>query len=128
MRNLLTDVPGILVGNADDARAATGVTVAVFEHSVVASVATFGGAPKQRPPCWDLALRPVHAPNDGDTMFAAATGGAAAAVDPPTLTELGIVAADCVARSVARGVYEATALPYKTSLPDWKTRFAGAWR
>ena len=45
MRNLLTDVPGILVGNAEDARAATGVTVAVFEHSVVASVATLGGAP-----------------------------------------------------------------------------------
>jgi L-aminopeptidase/D-esterase-like protein len=40
VRNLLTDVPGILVGNAHDARAATGVTVAVFEHSVVASVAT----------------------------------------------------------------------------------------
>ncbi|MBL6613498.1 MAG: P1 family peptidase [Reyranella sp.] len=339
MRNLLTDVPGILVGNAHDARAASGVTVAVFEHSVVASVATLGGAPgsravsmlepemtyglvdavvlsggslfgldaaggvsavlcsqgkgaqfaglmlptavqailfdlvnggekdwlvqpiKQRPPYWDLgrdatfaaaqdfalgtvgagfgattvtskgglgsasartrqgftvgalvavnavgsaligdgphfwaapyeqgrefgglgwpekmppealavrfkgqpapatattigmvatdatltkaeckrlaimandglskALRPVHAPNDGDTMFAAATGRAGPGGDPPVLTELGTVAADCVARAVARGVYEATALPYKTSLPDWKTRFAGARR
>jgi len=339
VRNLLTDVPGILVGNAHDARAASGVTVAVFEHSVVASVATLGGAPgsravsmlepemtyglvdavvlsggslfgldaaggvsavlcsqgkgaqfaglmlptavqailfdlvnggekdwlvqpiKQRPPYWDLgrdatfaaaqdfalgtvgagfgattvtskgglgsasartrqgftvgalvavnavgsaligdgphfwaapyeqgrefgglgwpekmppealavrfkgqpapatattigmvatdatltkaeckrlaimandglskALRPVHAPNDGDTMFAAATGRAGPGGDPPVLTELGTVAADCVARAVARGVYEATALPYKTSLPDWKTRFAGARR
>jgi D-aminopeptidase len=339
VRNLLTDVPGILVGNAEDARAATGVTVAVFEHSVVASVATLGGAPgsravsmlepemthglvdavvlsggslfgldaaggvsavlcaqgkgaqfaglvlptavqailfdlvnggekdwlvqpvKQRPPYWDLgrdatlaaaqdfalgtvgagfgattvtskgglgsasartrqgftvgalvavnavgsaligdgphfwaapyeqgsefgglgwpakippealavrfkgqpapatattigmvatdatltkaqckrlaimandglskALRPVHAPNDGDTMFAAATGRAGPGGDPAILTELGTVAADCVARAVARGVYEATALPYKTSLPDWKTRFAGARR
>ena len=48
MRNLITDVPGVLVGNAHDARAATGVTVAVFEQSVVASVATLGGAPGDR--------------------------------------------------------------------------------
>ena len=69
------------------------------------------------------ALRPVHAPNDGDTVFAAATGSAGAGGDPFALTELGAAAADCLARAVARGVYEATALPYKTSLPDYKTRF-----
>ena len=48
MRNLVTDVPGVLVGNAHDARVATGVTAAVFEQSVVASVATLGGAPGDR--------------------------------------------------------------------------------
>ncbi|HTR85669.1 MAG TPA: P1 family peptidase [Reyranella sp.] len=69
------------------------------------------------------ALRPVHAPNDGDTVFAAATGEAGPGGDPMVLTELGAAAADCLARAVARGVYEATALPYKTSLPDYKTRF-----
>ena len=69
------------------------------------------------------ALRPVHAPNDGDTVFAAATAEIDTPVDPPLLTELGAAAADCLARAVARGVYEATALPYRTSLPDWKTRF-----
>ena len=69
------------------------------------------------------ALRPVHAPNDGDTVFAAATGCAGPAGDPRVLTELGTVAADCVARAIARGVYEATALPYETSIPDWKSRF-----
>jgi L-aminopeptidase/D-esterase-like protein len=72
------------------------------------------------------ALRPVHAPNDGDTVFAAATGHAGPGGDPPVLTELGAAAADCLARAVARGVYEATALPYKTSLPDYKQRFGGA--
>jgi D-aminopeptidase len=77
------------------------------------------------------ALRPVHAPNDGDTVFAAATGLAGPprmplGGDPPVLTELGTVAADCLARAVARGVYEATALPDKTALPDWKSRFGGA--
>lgn len=45
--------------------------------------------------------------------------------DPMVLAELGTVAADGMARAVARGVYEATALPYKTSLPDWKSRFGG---
>ena len=73
-------------------------------------------------------LRPVNAPTDGDMVFAAATGSAGPDVDPFVLTELGTVAADCLARAVARGVYEATALPYKTSLPDWKTRFGGASR
>jgi D-aminopeptidase len=69
------------------------------------------------------ALRPVHAPNDGDTVFAVATGHAGAGGEPPILTELGAAAADCLARAVARGVYEATALPYATSLPDYRQRF-----
>ena len=48
MRNLITDVPGVLVGNAQDMRAATGATVAIFEQGAVASVATLGGAPGDR--------------------------------------------------------------------------------
>jgi len=74
------------------------------------------------------ALRPVHAPNDGDTVFAVSTGRAGPGGEPPVLTELGTAAGDCLARAVARGVYEATALPYKTAVPDWKTRFGGGWR
>lgn len=74
------------------------------------------------------ALRPVHAPNDGDTVFAVSTGRAGPAGDPPLLTELGTVAADCLARAVARGVYEATALPFAGAVPDWKTRFGGGSR
>jgi L-aminopeptidase/D-esterase-like protein len=69
------------------------------------------------------ALRPVHAPSDGDTVFAAATAGRDTTVDPFVLTELGAAAADCLARAVARGVFEATALPYKTSLPDYGQKF-----
>ena len=73
-------------------------------------------------------LRPVHAPNDGDTVFAAATGKAGRGGEPPVLTELGTVAADCLARAVARGVYEATALPFANAVPDWKTKFGGGRR
>ena len=69
------------------------------------------------------ALRPVHAPNDGDTVFAAATGQAGPGGEPPVLTELGAAAADCLARAVARGVYEAKALPFARALPDWRSRF-----
>jgi len=70
------------------------------------------------------ALRPTHAPMDGDTLFAAATGRNDTAVDPITLTELGLAAADCVARAIARGVYEARALPFADALPAWKDLFA----
>ena len=69
------------------------------------------------------ALRPVHAPNDGDTVFAAATGRLTTEMDPFLLTEIGAAAADCLARAVARGVYEAKALPFAKALPDWKQRF-----
>jgi L-aminopeptidase/D-esterase-like protein len=58
------------------------------------------------------ALRPVHAPFDGDVVFALATG-VRPLPDPRNLTiaRVGALAADCLARAVARGVYEATAWP-----------------
>jgi D-aminopeptidase len=47
-RNLITDVAGILVGHADDARLASGVTAIVFEEPAVAAVDVRGGAPGTR--------------------------------------------------------------------------------
>jgi L-aminopeptidase/D-esterase-like protein len=68
------------------------------------------------------AIYPVHAPLDGDVLFAAATGEEP--IDPLVgLTELGMVAANVVARAIARGVYAATALPFPGALPAWKDRF-----
>jgi L-aminopeptidase/D-esterase-like protein len=68
------------------------------------------------------AIYPVHAPLDGDVVFVAATGEKR--IDPLAgLTELGMVAANTVARAIARGVYEATALPFPGALPAWKDRF-----
>lgn len=69
------------------------------------------------------AVRPAHAPMDGDTVFAAATGGNARAMDASRLTELGAAAADCLARAIARGVYEATPLAFPGALPSWRMRF-----
>jgi len=68
------------------------------------------------------AIYPVHAPLDGDVVFAAAT--CEKPIDPLVgLTELGMVAANTVARAIARGVYAATALPFPGALPAWQDRF-----
>jgi L-aminopeptidase/D-esterase-like protein len=68
------------------------------------------------------AIYPVHAPMDGDVVFAAATGERE--IDPLIgLTELGMAAANVVARAIARGVYTATALPLPGALPAWRDRF-----
>src|SRR5262245_31373112 len=47
-RNLITDVAGIRVGQAQDARLASGVTAIIFEKPAVASVDVRGGAPGTR--------------------------------------------------------------------------------
>jgi L-aminopeptidase/D-esterase-like protein len=68
------------------------------------------------------AIYPVHAPLDGDVLFAAATGEKP--IDPLAgLTELGMVAANVIARAIARGVHQATALPFLGALPAWQDRF-----
>ena len=68
------------------------------------------------------ALVPSHTPMDGDLIFAAATGGRPL-TDPLAETlMLGHAAASCMARAIARGVYEATAAEGDT-LPRWQDRF-----
>lgn len=72
------------------------------------------------------ALRPTHASLDGDIVFAAATGSLPTAVTDRDMTHLGTLAADAVARAIARGVFEATALPFPDALPSWRDRFGDA--
>jgi len=69
------------------------------------------------------AVLPAHAPMDGDTLFAAATGARPLADPVLELTELGHAAITVVARAIARGVYEATALPAPGAQPAWRDRF-----
>lgn len=47
-RNLITDVPGVIVGNAADARLKSGCTVLLGERPMVAGVHVMGGAPGTR--------------------------------------------------------------------------------
>jgi D-aminopeptidase len=69
------------------------------------------------------ALRPSHAAMDGDTVFAAATARAGRTADVLALTAIGAAAADCLARAVARAVYEAKPLPFPGALPGWRQKF-----
>jgi len=73
------------------------------------------------------AIRPVHTPLDGDTVFALATGRRAlsdwpAAAQPWLLARCGSLAADCVARAVARAVFEAEG---PGNAPAYRTLLAG---
>lgn len=73
-------------------------------------------------------LRPGHTPMDGDTVFAAATGLKPLPNGTNSVTELAILAADTLARAIARGVYEASALPFAGAQPSWKDSFASRKR
>jgi len=80
------------------------------ENTTIAIVAT------------DAALTKAQATTlDGDTVFAAATGRRPLADAVNELTELGTVAANTLARAVARGVFEARSRP--GGLPSWRDRF-----
>jgi D-aminopeptidase len=69
------------------------------------------------------AIYPVHTPLDGDIVFAAATGARPLSDPLISLMQLGALAANVVARAVARGVYEARALPFAGALPGYKDKF-----
>ena len=73
------------------------------------------------------AIRPGHTPFDGDTIFALATGLRKASHWPQAaqdwlLARCGALAADCVARAVARGVYAAESLG---DAPGYRAVLAG---
>ena len=58
------------------------------------------------------AIRPVHAPFDGDVVFVISTAARPLIEPAPyTVARLGALAADCLARAVARGVHAASAWP-----------------
>ena len=68
-------------------------------------------------------LRFSHALFDGDTIFAAATGRRSLQDEAAEFTELTALAADCLTRAIARGVYEATALAFPAAQPAWRDKF-----
>jgi len=66
------------------------------------------------------AIYPAHTTLDGDTVFAAATGRRPLTDPINEITELGAIAANALARAVARGVFEAKSLP--GCPPSWRDR------
>jgi D-aminopeptidase len=79
LRNLITDVAGVLVGNADDARLASGVTAIIFAQPAVAAVDVRGGAPGTRET--DL-LEPHRTVERIDAVVL--SGGSAFGLDAPS--------------------------------------------
>ncbi len=83
------------------------------------------------------AIRPAHTPLDGDTVFALATGAVEAAPpaagkpvpaafspETPLVTEVGIAAADCLARAVLAGVLAAQTV---AGIPTYRDVLPGAF-
>lgn len=68
------------------------------------------------------AIYPVHSPLDGDIVFAASTGRRPLADPLRGLARIGALAANVVARTIARGVFAARALP-GDALPAWNDHF-----
>ena len=69
------------------------------------------------------AIYPAHTALDGDTVFTAATG--IRPLNDPLVeaAEIGTIAANVLARAIARGIYEANALPFPGALPSWRDKF-----
>lgn len=90
-----------LGANTTLAVVATDAALSKVEASRVAIMAHDGFA---------RAIRPVHTPFDGDSVFVLSTGQKRLANPPADIGRIGMLAADCVARAVARGVFEAETL------------------
>jgi L-aminopeptidase/D-esterase-like protein len=122
-RGLATPLPRDALGirlkggvreNTTIALVATDATLTKAQAKRLATVAHDGLA---------RAIYPVHTPLDGDVVFAAATGAKPLAEPTFAFMRLGAMAANVVARAVARGVYAATALPFPGALPSWRDKF-----
>ncbi len=69
------------------------------------------------------AIYPIHTPLDGDVMFAVSTGDKPLADPIFALTKIGVLAANVVARAIARGIFAASTLPFPAALRSWKDQF-----
>tara|TARA_R110002110_G_scaffold415612_7_gene652395 strand:+ start:203293 stop:204306 length:1014 start_codon:yes stop_codon:yes gene_type:complete len=100
---LETDAP-----NTTLAVVATDAVLTKAQASRVARIAQAGLA---------RAIRPVFTPMDGDVVFALSTGRAPIGDPVRDVARIGMAAADCVARAVARGVFAAQG--FSQGQGDW---------
>jgi D-aminopeptidase len=69
------------------------------------------------------AIYPVHGPLDGDVLFAASTGRRPLPEGTLSLTAIGTLAANVVARAIARAIFTAQALPLPGAMASWQDQF-----
>ncbi|MEP2704584.1 MAG: P1 family peptidase [Roseibium sp.] len=67
-------------------------------------------------------LWPAHTPLDGDLVFALSTGQQKMENGLEDMVQLGAAAASCLARAIARGIYNATPAP-DDPVQTWRERF-----
>src|SRR5882757_9189956 len=82
VRNLITDVSGLKVGHADEAKLASGTTAIVFDEPAVAAMDLRGGAPGTRE---TELLRPEETVERVDAIVL--SGGSAFGLDAPGGTQ-----------------------------------------
>nr|WP_319382623.1 P1 family peptidase [uncultured Roseibium sp.] len=70
------------------------------------------------------ALWPAHTPLDGDLVFALSTGQRKLESGLEDMVRLGAAAASCLARAIARGIYNASPAP-GDPVPTWHDKFGG---
>jgi L-aminopeptidase/D-esterase-like protein len=103
---------GLVGGNTTIAVVATNAALGKAEAQRVAIMAQDGFA---------RAIWPIHTPFDGDTVFVLATGRwQAPEPRAAAVLRIGAAAADCTARAIMRGVYEAKTLG---DLVSYRARF-----
>jgi len=103
--------PTVLIGtNTTIGIVATNAALGKAEARRVAIMAQDGFA---------RAVRPIHTPFDGDSVFVLASGAWPLPEPRPySLLRVGAAAADCMARAVMRGVYEAESLGESVAYRD----------
>ena len=87
MRNLITDVPGLKVGNAQDDALKSGVTVLLPDEPVTASVSILGGAPGTRD---TTLLEPEYTAGQVDALVL--SGGSAFGLDAASGVQMALAA------------------------------------
>ena len=76
----------------------------IFAHKGISTLAKANG----NDALFDATLVAMDQAEDGDLVFAVATGTSGIALTPETLVEFHAAAGATMARAIARGVYEAT--------------------
>ncbi len=109
------DLAPRLKGGVEDDRLTQNTTLAIIATDAALSKAQCHRLAVMAQTGMARAIYPVHTPLDGDTVFALATGAKSFPADPAALARLGALAANTLARAIARGVYEATPTPAQSA-------------
>ena len=104
--------------------ARTNTTIAIIASDAALTVAQARRLAVMAQDGFALGLHPAHAPQDGDCVFALATGRNPAPVTLADETLIGATAAHVMARAIGRAIFEATALPVPGAQKAWRDLFA----